>query len=254
MTQLAIFIFLSFAAMSIAAYYIVRLVMETKSKIVALQSSKSTQSVVLPLRLQAYERMALFLERIDPNQLVMRIHTTGLTVSQEQNLLLTAIRSEFEHNLSQQIYISDAVWEKICDANEPWHRGVVLSEHARAGSHHPHWSARSPAELLVQHDVRRDLRYVHQARSRRWLCMDRGDLLSLAACGALPRMVRCHLVPSGSRLLVGYAHAGSQWQGVAEALELHRPDLRQPADARLRCGCFGFRIQVRSEPLLIINF
>lgn len=116
MTQLAIFIFLSFAAMSIAAYYIVRLVMETKSKIVALQSSKSTQSVVLPLRLQAYERMALFLERIDPNQLVMRIHTTGLTVSQEQNLLLTAIRSEFEHNLSQQIYISDAVWEKICDA------------------------------------------------------------------------------------------------------------------------------------------
>lgn len=116
MTQLAIFIFLSFAAMSIAAYYIVKLVMETKSKMVALQSSKSTQSVVLPLRLQAYERMALFLERIDPNQLVMRIHTTGLSVSQEQNLLLTAIRSEFEHNLSQQIYISDAVWERICDA------------------------------------------------------------------------------------------------------------------------------------------
>ena len=46
----------------------------------------------------------------------MRIHTAGLTVSQEQNLLLTAIRSEFEHNLSQQIYISDHVWEKICDA------------------------------------------------------------------------------------------------------------------------------------------
>ena len=37
-------------------------------------------------------------------------------VSQEQNLLLTAIRSEFEHNLSQQIYISDNVWQKVCDA------------------------------------------------------------------------------------------------------------------------------------------
>jgi azurin len=72
--------------------------------------------VTLPLRLQAYERMALFLERIDPNQLVLRIHAAGLTVSQEQNLLLMTIRSEFEHNLSQQIYISDAVWEKIIDA------------------------------------------------------------------------------------------------------------------------------------------
>ena len=60
--------------------------------------------------------MALFLERIDPNQLVLRIHAAGLTVSQEQNLLLMTIRSEFEHNLSQQIYISDAVWEKIIDA------------------------------------------------------------------------------------------------------------------------------------------
>ena len=39
-----------------------------------------------------------------------------MTVSQEQNLLLTAIRSEFEHNLSQQIYISDNVWAKVCDA------------------------------------------------------------------------------------------------------------------------------------------
>lgn len=116
MNTLAIFIFLSVASLAIAAYYIARDVMNIKSKIAALQSSKSNQSVVLPLRLQAYERMALFLERIDPNQLIMRIHTTGLTVSQEQNLLLTAIRSEFEHNLSQQIYISDAVWEKVCDA------------------------------------------------------------------------------------------------------------------------------------------
>ena len=96
--------------------YITRMVMEAKAKIAALENSKKNQSVTLPLRLQAYERMALFLERIDPNQLVLRIHAAGLTVSQEQNLLLMTIRSEFEHNLSQQIYISDAVWEKIIDA------------------------------------------------------------------------------------------------------------------------------------------
>jgi len=98
------------------AAYITKMVMEAKAKITALENSKKNLSVMLPLRLQAYERMALFLERIDPNQLVLRIHTGGLTVAQEQNLLLTAIRSEFEHNLSQQIYISDPVWQKICDA------------------------------------------------------------------------------------------------------------------------------------------
>ena len=98
------------------AVYVTKMIMESKAKIAALENSKKNQSVVLPLRLQAYERMALFLERIDPNQLIMRIHTPGLTVSQEQNLLLTAIRSEFEHNLSQQIYISDNVWAKVCDA------------------------------------------------------------------------------------------------------------------------------------------
>ena len=80
------------------AVYVTKMIMESKAKIAALENSKKNQSVVLPLRLH------------------MRIHTAGLTVSQEQNLLLTAIRSEFEHNLSQQIYISDHVWEKICDA------------------------------------------------------------------------------------------------------------------------------------------
>ncbi len=102
--------------MVVGSIYITRMVMEAKAKIAALENSKKNQSVTLPLRLQAYERMALFLERIDPNQLVLRIHAAGLTVSQEQNLLLMTIRSEFEHNLSQQIYISDAVWEKIIDA------------------------------------------------------------------------------------------------------------------------------------------
>lgn len=102
--------------MVVGSVYITRMVMEAKAKIAALENSKKNQSVTLPLRLQAYERMALFLERIDPNQLVLRIHAAGLTVSQKQNLLLMTIRSEFEHNLSQQIYISDAVWEKIIDA------------------------------------------------------------------------------------------------------------------------------------------
>ena len=116
MNVLGICILAGIVVMVAGAVYITKMVMEAKAKIAALESAKKNQPVVLPLRLQAYERMALFLERIDPNQLVLRIHTSGLTVAQEQNLLLTAIRSEFEHNLSQQIYLSDQVWAKVCDA------------------------------------------------------------------------------------------------------------------------------------------
>ena len=116
MNILGICILAGIVVMVAGAVYVTKMIMESKAKIAALENSKKNQSVVLPLRLQAYERMALFLERIEPNQLIMRIHTPGLTVSQEQNLLLTAIRSEFEHNLSQQIYISDNVWAKVCDA------------------------------------------------------------------------------------------------------------------------------------------
>ena len=116
MNILGICILASVVILVTGAVYVTKMVMESKAKIAALLNSKKSQSVVLPLRLQAYERMALFLERIDPNQLIMRIHTAGLTVAQEQNLLLTAIRSEFEHNLSQQIYLSDTVWQRVCEA------------------------------------------------------------------------------------------------------------------------------------------
>ena len=116
MNILGICILASVVILVAGAVYVTKMVMEAKAKMAALSSAKRNQPVMLPLRLQAYERMALFLERIDPNQLVMRIHTAGLTVSQEQNLLLTAIRSEFEHNLSQQIYLSDTVWQRVCEA------------------------------------------------------------------------------------------------------------------------------------------
>ena len=102
----------------VAVVLLAKMLTERTLKLQAMDNGKAARSIVLPLRLQAYERMALYLERIEPNQLVMRIHAPGLSVAQEQNLLLTAIRSEFEHNLSQQIYISNPVWKQICDAKD----------------------------------------------------------------------------------------------------------------------------------------
>ena len=102
----------------LAIVAVAKMLVERNLKSKAIEQGKEVKSIVLPLRLQAYERMALFLERIEPNQLVLRIHAPNLTIAEEQSLLLTAIRSEFEHNITQQIYLSDVVWQHICDAKD----------------------------------------------------------------------------------------------------------------------------------------
>ncbi len=74
---------------------------------------KDTQKETLPVRLQAYERMVLFLERIALNSLVVRVGPKGQDKSNYENLLIKQIENEFEHNLSQQIYMSDECWNII---------------------------------------------------------------------------------------------------------------------------------------------
>lgn len=76
------------------------------------------QEISLRLRLQAYERLALFIERAHPRSLIPRVYMPGMTVRDLQTAAVTAIRTEFEHNLSQQIYVSSNVWNTIVTAKE----------------------------------------------------------------------------------------------------------------------------------------
>jgi hypothetical protein len=73
---------------------------------------------IIPIRLQAYERIILFLERISPENLLVRINKPGMSSSDLQSELLRTIRAEFEHNLSQQVYISSKAWEIVVSAKE----------------------------------------------------------------------------------------------------------------------------------------
>ena len=79
---------------------------------IILQNSRT----VTPIKLQAYERIVLFLERISLESLLVRVSTPGVTASQLHSSLVTTIRSEFEHNLSQQIYMSPQAWEVVRNA------------------------------------------------------------------------------------------------------------------------------------------
>jgi hypothetical protein len=71
---------------------------------------------VLPVRLQAYERIILLLERISPESLLLRISRPDFSARKLQQELLMNITSEFEHNLAQQTYISTEAWEKVKSA------------------------------------------------------------------------------------------------------------------------------------------
>ena len=72
----------------------------------------------LPLRLQAYERIILLLERIKPESMVMRLAKDNMTTIDLQRALLENIRQEFEHNLSQQIYVSSNAWAHVVAARQ----------------------------------------------------------------------------------------------------------------------------------------
>jgi hypothetical protein len=106
---------------------------------------KDNRKDILPLRLQAYERMTLFVERINPSQLLVRITPISEHKNEYSNYVIAQIEQEFEHNLAQQIYLSDECWsiittaknatiqmirlaaknEKVADANQL--REVILS-------------------------------------------------------------------------------------------------------------------------------
>lgn len=91
---------------------------ENEQKKVMAQIKTENKKVVNPIRLQAYERVVLLLERISPNSLLLRSVDNSLTPSQMRFKLIQSIRDEYEHNLSQQVYVSVEAWEMVRNAKE----------------------------------------------------------------------------------------------------------------------------------------
>lgn len=100
-----------FIALLAYAYFKMHTDNEEKRRRYLLHKENQKQS--LPVRLQAYERMALLLERISPGKLLIRTAPIGDDKKSYEELLVRTIEQEFEHNLTQQIYISDACWNVI---------------------------------------------------------------------------------------------------------------------------------------------
>ncbi|MBR1766000.1 MAG: hypothetical protein IJ745_03040 [Bacteroidales bacterium] len=85
---------------------------------IKMDERRETLKAVTPIRLQAYERMALFLERISPDSLVLRCYQPGMDLKLLQGVMTKSIRDEWEHNLSQQVYLTPATWARIRAAKD----------------------------------------------------------------------------------------------------------------------------------------
>jgi hypothetical protein len=79
---------------------------------------KAALGLTTPQKIQAYERIVIFLERINPNSLVVRVNKHGYSSRQLHQELIHTIKSEYEHNISQQIFVSHNVWELVKTSKE----------------------------------------------------------------------------------------------------------------------------------------
>ncbi|PQJ73036.1 DUF7935 family protein [Polaribacter butkevichii] len=93
------------------------------NKLISKQNPKSRMEILaqkskdtLPIKLQAYERMLLFCERINPVKILVRVKPISENTQDYLQLLIANVEQEFEHNLVQQIYISDDTWTAILAA------------------------------------------------------------------------------------------------------------------------------------------
>jgi hypothetical protein len=111
----------------VSNYFVIKSFMDREYRSKLAEIRKANHAQLTPIRLQASERVLLFLERIAINSLVVRVHRNGMSARLLHTELLTAIRSEFDHNISQQLYLSSATWDAVKNAKEETIRAINIS-------------------------------------------------------------------------------------------------------------------------------
>jgi hypothetical protein len=101
-----------------AVYLMVRTFIAKEIELKKVEVRGRSIETVLPIRLQAYERITLFLERIAPQALLFRLSNPAYSAQELHRILLDEIRNEYNHNVSQQVYMSEYVWNMVKTAKE----------------------------------------------------------------------------------------------------------------------------------------
>ncbi len=97
----------------LTVYYLMKTYLDKRYQVKLLKFKQKQQNITIPLRLQAYERLSLFCERISIPNLVLRLKQEDQNAALFRIALLLTIQQEFEYNITQQVYVSDQLWQII---------------------------------------------------------------------------------------------------------------------------------------------
>ena len=96
-----------------AVYYVIKGDIQRFFNLKTIELNHAHSVSLLPLRLQAHERLIIFIDRINPANLLIRLHQQGIGIKELQNLVINDIKSEYQHNITQQLYINATSWQVI---------------------------------------------------------------------------------------------------------------------------------------------
>ena len=97
----------------VVAYLLIKNDIQNYFHFKSLAAKKDSQNDLFPMRLQAHERLIIFIDRISPSNLLLRLHQPGISLATLQTLVLNEIKSEYQHNITQQLYIDTVSWNVV---------------------------------------------------------------------------------------------------------------------------------------------
>jgi hypothetical protein len=95
------------------AFYLLKPYLDRAEKVQLADLKKTISGQTLPLRFQAYERLVLFVERVNPANMLIRLHGANYSAHELHSLVVNEIRDEYQHNVTQQIYVSERAWNVV---------------------------------------------------------------------------------------------------------------------------------------------
>lgn len=135
-----------FAAL-MAVYYVLKNDIKRFFDLKTIELNKESRTQLLPLRLQAHERLIIFVDRINPANLLVRVHQQGIELGTLQAGILNEVKSEFQHNIAQQLYIDSTTWSVVKKLKEDT---IAMINNAVQGLP-PHTNGIELSKSILQH-------------------------------------------------------------------------------------------------------
>ncbi|WP_430809987.1 MULTISPECIES: hypothetical protein [unclassified Carboxylicivirga] len=129
-------------------------------KLKELELANNTYKTLIPTRLQAYERLTILLERINPEALVLRENKQGINCLQLQKNMLQSIRNEFEHNFAMQVYLPTASWDAILRGRDE----VIKLINSASAEVRPDAPGLQLARIILEKSINETKFYIDKAR------------------------------------------------------------------------------------------